>query len=120
MLIHCFDLVQEEDVCLLVVGDPFAATTHTDLITRCKQMEVRGFSTCSFVRACVRACVRWVAWGFHCFGLFWCVQVPFEVVHNASIMNAIGCCGLQLYNFGKTVSMIRHQTCLCVRVSVCV
>lgn len=31
------------------------------------------------------------------------IQIPFEVVHNASIMNAIGCCGLQLYNFGKTV-----------------
>lgn len=72
---QCEDLflnpAKEEDVCLLVVGDPFAATTHTDLITRCKQMEV-----------------------------------PFEVVHNASIMNAIGCCGLQLYNFGKTVSIV--------------
>merc|ERR1712098_555940 len=25
--------------------------------------------------------------------------------HNASIMNAVGCCGLQLYNFGETVSI---------------
>eukprot|EP00042_Codosiga_hollandica_P042300 m.386348 g.386348 ORF g.386348 m.386348 type:complete len:288 (+) comp56300_c0_seq1:19-882(+) len=60
-----------EDIALLVVGDPFGATTHTDLCTRCKEM-----------------------------------GVPYEVVHNASIMNAIGCCGLQLYNFGRTVSIV--------------
>lgn len=29
-----------------------------------------------------------------------------EVVHNASIMNAIGVTGLQLYNFGQTVSIV--------------
>ncbi|EKX37520.1 hypothetical protein GUITHDRAFT_158589 [Guillardia theta CCMP2712] len=28
-----------------------------------------------------------------------------EVIHNASIMNACGACGLQLYNFGQTVSL---------------
>ncbi|OWR43077.1 diphthine methyl ester synthase [Danaus plexippus] len=27
------------------------------------------------------------------------------IVHNASIMNAVSCCGLQLYNFGETVSI---------------
>merc|ERR1712058_211895 len=31
--------------------------------------------------------------------------IPHQVVHNASIMNAVGCCGLQLYNFGETVSI---------------
>ena len=31
--------------------------------------------------------------------------VPTSVVHNASIMNAVGCCGLQLYRFGETVSV---------------
>eukprot|EP00730_Choanoeca_flexa_P014617 TRINITY_DN6456_c0_g1_i2.p1 TRINITY_DN6456_c0_g1~~TRINITY_DN6456_c0_g1_i2.p1 ORF type:complete len:288 (+),score=56.25 TRINITY_DN6456_c0_g1_i2:61-924(+) len=62
---------REEDIALLVVGDPFAATTHTDLVTRCKKM-----------------------------------NVPVEAVHNASIMNAIGCCGLQLYNYGRTVSIV--------------
>lgn len=31
--------------------------------------------------------------------------VPYEVVHNASIITAIGCCGVQLYNFGVTVSI---------------
>ncbi len=28
-----------------------------------------------------------------------------HVVHNASIMNAVGACGLQLYSFGQTVSI---------------
>jgi len=59
-----------EDVALLVVGDPFGATTHSDLLQRAKEMEV-----------------------------------PVSVVHNASIMNAVGCCGLQLYRFGETVSI---------------
>lgn len=27
------------------------------------------------------------------------------MVHNASIMNAVGCCGLQLYHFGEMVSI---------------
>ena len=31
--------------------------------------------------------------------------VKVSVVHNASIMNAIGCCGLQLYNYGQAVSI---------------
>lgn len=59
-----------EDVAFLVVGDPFGATTHTDLVLRAKQE-----------------------------------GIPVSVVHNASIMNAVGCCGLQLYNFGETVSI---------------
>jgi diphthine synthase len=33
------------------------------------------------------------------------VGVKVEVVHNASIMGAAGSCGLQLYNFGQTVSI---------------
>jgi len=61
----------EEDVAFLVVGDPFGATTHTDLVIRAKE---RG--------------------------------IAYKVIHNASIMNAVGCCGLQLYNFGETVSIV--------------
>ena len=34
------------------------------------------------------------------------LKIPVQVVHNASIMNAIGACGLQLYNFGQTVSLV--------------
>ncbi|XP_055373911.1 diphthine methyl ester synthase [Condylostylus longicornis] len=58
------------DVALLVVGDPFGATTHTDFLLRAKEK-----------------------------------NIPYKVIHNASIINAVGCCGLQLYNFGETVSI---------------
>ena len=44
-----------------VVGDPFGATTHSDLFIRARE---RGIKT--------------------------------RVVHNSSILNAIGCCGLQV------------------------
>ncbi|KAG9003355.1 diphthine synthase [Tulasnella sp. JGI-2019a] len=33
------------------------------------------------------------------------LKIPTQVIHNASIMNAAGACGLQLYNFGQTVSI---------------
>ncbi|KAI0300464.1 Diphthine synthase [Multifurca ochricompacta] len=60
-----------QNVALLVVGDPFGATTHTDILLRARAI---GIPTC--------------------------------VIHNASIMNAVGACGLQLYNFGQTVSLV--------------
>ncbi|KAJ2849612.1 diphthine synthase [Coemansia brasiliensis] len=59
------------DVAFLVVGDPYGATTHTDLVLRARQ---RGISV--------------------------------KTIHNASIMNAVGATGLQLYNFGQTVSIV--------------
>ena len=31
--------------------------------------------------------------------------VEVQLIHNASVMGAAGCCGLQLYNFGHTVSI---------------
>ncbi|XP_054644492.1 diphthine methyl ester synthase [Dunckerocampus dactyliophorus] len=61
----------ETDVAFLVVGDPFGATTHSDLVLRAVH-----------------------------------AGISYQVIHNASIMNAIGCCGLQLYNFGETVSVV--------------
>ncbi|XP_015587611.1 diphthine methyl ester synthase [Cephus cinctus] len=61
---------ENENVAFLVVGDPFGATTHTDLVLRARE---RG--------------------------------VKVHVVHNASILNAIGCCGLQLYSYGEVVSI---------------
>ncbi|CCW65616.1 unnamed protein product [Phytomonas sp. EM1] len=57
-------------VVLLVVGDVFGATTHSDLVVRCKEK-----------------------------------AIPCNVVHNASIINAVGCCGLQLYRFGQVLSL---------------
>ncbi|KAI9360468.1 tetrapyrrole methylase [Zopfochytrium polystomum] len=59
------------DVAFLVVGDPYGATTHTDLVTRAKEL-----------------------------------GIPVKSVHNASIMNAVGCCGLQLYNYGQAISIV--------------
>ncbi|KAG5636570.1 diphthine synthase [Sphagnurus paluster] len=67
-ILHKADI---EDVCLLVVGDPFGATTHTDIILRARAL-----------------------------------KIPTRVIHNASIMNAVGASGLQLYNFGQTVSLV--------------
>ena len=32
-------------------------------------------------------------------------NIEIKVIHNASILNAIGCTGLELYKFGKTTSM---------------
>jgi len=61
---------KDKDVAFLVVGDPFGATTHADLVLRARE-----------------------------------IGVPHQVIHNASIMNAVGCCGLQLYSFGETVSI---------------
>ena len=34
------------------------------------------------------------------------MKIPVEVIHNASIMNTIGCCGLQLYSFGPAVTVV--------------
>lgn len=61
---------ETDNVAFLVIGDPFGATTHTDLIIRAKEQGIKV-----------------------------------QVIHNASIMNAIGCCGLQLYSYGETVSI---------------
>lgn len=62
---------QTEDVAFCVVGDPFGATTHTDLVLRAREL-----------------------------------GIAVSAVPNASIMSGIGATGLQLYNFGQTVSMV--------------
>ena len=61
----------KEDIAFLVVGDPFGATTHTDLVIRARELKIKV-----------------------------------EAIHNASVMNAVGACGLQLYQFGQTISMV--------------
>lgn len=65
------DGADKEDVVMLVVGDPFGATTHTDLMLRARELGIKT-----------------------------------DVIHNASVMNAVGACGVQLYNFGQTVSLV--------------
>ncbi|GAB5575303.1 diphthine methyl ester synthase isoform X2 [Prionailurus iriomotensis] len=57
------NILKDADICdvaFLVVGDPFGATTHSDLILRATKL-----------------------------------GISYRVIHNASIMNAVGCCGLQ-------------------------
>ena len=41
-----------------------------------------------------------------------------KVIHNASIMNAIGACGLQLYRFGEAISIVffTGESLWCLRV----
>lgn len=53
------------------MGDPFGATTHTDLVLRAREL-----------------------------------SIAVQTIPNASILSAIGSTGLQLYNFGQTVSMV--------------
>jgi len=62
---------KDKNVAVLVVGDPFGATTHSDLVLRAVKK-----------------------------------NVPYTVIHNSSIMIAIKCCGLQLANFGDTISIV--------------
>ncbi|GAB6033022.1 diphthine synthase [Chamberlinius hualienensis] len=33
-------------------------------------------------------------------------NISYSVIHNASILTAVGCCGLQLYSLGETVSIV--------------
>lgn len=40
------------------------------------------------------------------------LSIPTKVIHNASIMNAIGACGLQLYRFGEVRRTEPMQDCL--------
>lgn len=65
------DGAETDDVVFLVVGDPYGATTHTDLVLRARELGIKT-----------------------------------QIIHNASIMNAIGCTGVQLYTFGQAVSLV--------------
>jgi len=61
---------KSKEVAFLVVGDPFSATTHIELLKLAKEK-----------------------------------KVPVQVVHNASVLTAVGITGLQLYKFGRTTSI---------------
>mgnify|MGYP001599184377 CR=1 FL=1 len=65
---------KKENICLLIYGSPFFATTHISLIEECKNKNVK-----------------------------------FRIIYNASIFDAIGETGSQLYKFGKICSMPRWQ-----------
>lgn len=61
-------------VALLVIGDVFGATTHTDLYLRAKEK-----------------------------------NIDIKIINNASILNAVGIVGLELYKYGKTTSIPFHN-----------
>ena len=65
---------KSSNIALLVVGDPFGATTHIDLILRAKEMGIKT-----------------------------------QIIHNASILTAVGIIGLELYKYGKTTSIPFHN-----------
>ncbi|MFW6449903.1 MAG: diphthine synthase [Nanoarchaeota archaeon] len=64
------DEAKDKNVSFLVIGDPFCATTHNDLILRAKEK-----------------------------------NVEVKVIHNASVINAVGETGLDLYKFGRITSI---------------
>jgi len=64
------NVLKAGDAALLVMGDPLAATTHSDLILRAKK-----------------------------------AGVNVKVIHSSSIQSAIAETGLQLYKFGRTVTI---------------
>lgn len=61
---------KNKNVALLIVGDPFSATTHIDLFKTAKEK-----------------------------------NILVKIIHNASVLTAIGITGLQLYKFGKITSL---------------
>lgn len=64
------DKAKTGKVSVLVVGDPFCATTHSDLYLRAKNL-----------------------------------GIMVSVVHNASIVSAVGCTGLHIYRLGEIVTV---------------
>lgn len=61
---------KKNDTAVLIIGDVFSATTHSDLVLRANEM-----------------------------------HIEVSVIHNASILTAIGDTGLSLYKFGKVGSI---------------
>lgn len=59
-----------QNIVILIIGDVFGATTHTDLFLRAAELDIKV-----------------------------------DIINNASIINAIGTVGLELYRYGKVVSL---------------
>ena len=78
-----------EDVSLLVVGDPFGCDKSSLFYVILLNFFLLSATTHTDIILRARA-----------------LKIPTRVIHNASIMNAVGACGLQLYNFGQTISLV--------------
>jgi diphthine methyl ester synthase len=77
------------DVAFLVVGDPFRSTSCLSLVSDHYADVLKSATTHSDLVLRARE-----------------LNIPTHSVPNASILSAIGATGLQLYNFGQTVSMV--------------
>ena len=71
---NCAEKIVEEaqtkNIALLIIGDPFSATTHINYLIECKKK-----------------------------------NIPIKIIHNASILTAVGEIGLELYKYGKVTSI---------------
>jgi diphthine synthase len=79
------------DVAFLVVGDPFGCVippARSDSNLQLTDPGVRSATTHSDLLLRADA-----------------LSIPYTVIHNASVMNAVGALGLALYNYGQTVSI---------------
>jgi len=65
---------KDSHAALLVIGDVFGGTTHTDLYLRAKEE-----------------------------------KIDVRIINNASVLNAVGIVGLELYKYGKTTSIPFHN-----------
>ena len=65
---------KEENIALLIYGNPLTATTHITLIQEAKKQKVN-----------------------------------YEIIYNASVLDGVAECGLQLYKFGKITSIPNHE-----------
>lgn len=81
----------QHDVAFLVVGDPFGYAPFLSL-----SRSYREYKADNLYRATTHTDLLLRARQ---------LSIPTHTIHNASILSAIGTTGLQLYNFGQTVSM---------------
>jgi diphthine synthase len=79
----------DENVAFLVVGDPFGCSRPASFLVSISLLSLCSATTHTDLLLRARD-----------------LHIPTQIIHNASIINAAGCSGLQLYNFGQTVSLV--------------
>lgn len=95
----------------LVVGDPFGATTHSDLQLRAHEVRTpsfRGRACCSRKHwsALAPMAPEQTRWPPRTRVAPLQRGVAVKVIHNASVLTAVGSCGLQLYRYGEAVTIV--------------
>jgi diphthine synthase len=67
---HILDEAKKQEIAVLIIGDPLAATTHVNYLIEAKKQHIK-----------------------------------MNIIHNASILTAVGEVGLELYKYGKVTSI---------------